>query len=47
MKISRVAKSKLINKVIYFLKFSEKYKKYKKRYLIYIKDRNTYFRKKK
>ena len=40
-------KSELMKKIIYLLKSSERLEKYNKKYLIYTKYRNTYFKKKK
>ena len=45
MKMSKIIKSKLVNKVTNFPKFLEKLEKYDKRYLIYIKHESTYSKK--
>ena len=40
-----IIRAKLVKKVIYFIKFSKNLEKYKKRYLLYIKNRNVGFKK--
>ena len=47
MKISKIIKSEFVNEVTNFPKFLEKLKKYNKRYLIYIKDKSIYSKKRK